>query len=127
MLAAPPNYKMWGKTAPVWIMRGFYPGTSVFFKLVVYRSDQSGTWVKASIPMVKTGRSRYPSTISFDGRELNSTLTKKMENSLLEADHKIEPLVSVTMKMPRCMSPKGVKIFGYEKPKENKRSPKKSS
>jgi hypothetical protein len=116
MLTAPPNYKLYGKTAPVWIMRGFYPKTPIFFKLTVCRNER-GTYVKASIPMVKGGKKRtgYPSLIKFDGAQLNETITNKMENSFFGASHEVKPLVS-WLRMPRCMSPRGVKIFSYEKP-----------
>lgn len=120
MLMAPANYKLYGKSAPVWIMRGFYPNSTIFFKLTVSRNER-GIWAKASIPMVKGGRKRtgYPSLIHFDGVKLNEMITQRMENSLLGADHEIKPIDTPVLRMPRCMSPKGIKIFSYEKSKKN--------
>src|ERR1017187_4266587 len=50
MLACPPNYNKFGKKARAWIMRGFYPGTTLFFKLAIATADEpsGGYYVKAS-------------------------------------------------------------------------------
>ena len=116
MLLSPPNYNKYGIKAPVWIMRGFYPGTSVFFKLIVARNDQ-GTWVRVSYPKINGTKNR-PHTFHFDGARLNEAITDKMENTFFGAKHEVKPLISAKLRSPKCMSPKGVKIFNYEKPKK---------
>jgi hypothetical protein len=129
MLTAPPNYKSFGKTLPVWIMRGFYPGTHLFFKLTVVRNDDGmleGTWAKASLPMVQIGsKRRSDKFIRLSGKDLNQAISRKMENSLLGADHEVKSFVTdAVRRMPRCMSPKGVKIFSCDVPRTLKRAKK---
>ena len=123
MLIAPPNYKMFGAAPPVWVMRGFYPGTSLFFKLTVARNEK-GTWVKASIPMMTVGNKRRADKfVKLDGKQLNETIVNKMENTFFGATHQIKPLVEDKLrKMPRCMSPKGVKIFSCDVPRTHKKT-----
>jgi hypothetical protein len=121
MLTVPSNYKQFGHAPPVWVMRGFYPGTRLFFKLVIARNEK-GTWAKASIPMMHVGSKRKADRfIKLTGKELNQSMVKKMENSLLGADHQIVPLIpDKVRRMPRCMSPKGVKIFSCDIPRTKK-------
>jgi len=122
MLNTPPNYKMYGNTPPVWVMRGFFPLTTLFFKLVVARNEK-GTWAKASIPMIRIGKNRsWDKVVKLDGNQLNKTIVDKMENTFFGATHQIKPLVEDRVrKMPRCMSPKGVKIFNCELPRTRKK------
>lgn len=120
MLAVPPNYNFYGQTAPVWIMRGFFPETSVLFKLIVIRSGND-TIVKASIPIPKIGKGRFVNKMVYvKSVDINRAITNKMENALLGGEHEIKSLFAVGCRMPRCMSPRGVKIFSYKKPKHHK-------
>jgi hypothetical protein len=115
MLAAPSNYCVYGQKAPVRVMRGFYPETRLFFKLTVVQNNK-GTWAKATVPIprVKKAKLTY-GMLTFDGIELSQRLTSKLENALLEAGHVMEPLVPMPARMPRCMSPKGIKVFNMKK------------
>jgi hypothetical protein len=121
LLAAPANYNKFGELAPVRIMRGFYPGTPIFFKLVVAKNDL-GVFAKASVPMTVLRKVYLVSGyLSFRGDDVSKQLTKKLENAFLDVNHTIEPLVTVPLKMPRCMSPKGVRLFTYKKPRKKRR------
>jgi len=125
MLTVPPNYKMYGNTPPVWVMRGFYPGTCLFFKLTVAKNEM-GTWVKATIPVAQMGsRRKVNKVLTWTGQQLNNSLTSKMENSLLEANNEIKPLVTNALRrMPRCMSPKGIRVFACDVPRLIRRTKK---
>jgi hypothetical protein len=122
MLACPPNYNYTGKKLRIWLMRGFYPGSPIFFKLSICKLNESmGAWsesyyAKASPLLVKPSKSRK-AHIFLEGKELNNNIINRMENRFFGADHKLEPMLP-KIKMPRCMSPKGIKIFNYEKPKK---------
>ena len=132
MLASPPNYNKYGKKARVWIMRGFYPDTPIFFKIsliesnsdYVHLSDSMGYYAKVTPLRVQScwkGRSAEDYVL-LDGRKLNEDITNRMENSLLGADHRLQPILEKKVKMPRCMSPRGLQIFNYKKPKKKTQS-----
>jgi hypothetical protein len=121
MLSAPPNYNMWGQKERVWIMRGFYPDTSLFFKIVLLPTNSESRppyYAKVS-PLRVTGR-RGESFTTFRSSDLNENITNKMENTFFSANHEIKPLLNNKLKMPRCMSPKGVHVFRYKKPRKRK-------
>lgn len=125
MLACPPNLNMFGNKARVWVMRGFYNNTQVFFKLVLMHKEDGSYYAKASPLRIffrgpKGGTTRYDDHVTFDSGKLDNDLTNRMENTFLGADHKLTPILARKLKMPRCMSPKGVKIFRYKKPKKRK-------
>ena len=134
MLASSPNYNKFGEKARVWVMRGFYPESAVFFKLVLIdcnasakgdsRFGNTGYYAKAS-GMRVMGYSRkgnsYEDFVCLDGAKLNDDLTDRMENSILGANHELKPLLEKKVRMPRCMSPRGLQIFRFKKPKKEKR------
>jgi hypothetical protein len=127
MLASPPNYCKFGKKARVWIMRGFYPGTTLFFKLTLVTCSDN-TWgthsyyAKASpIRVLYYGKhGSYDDHITLDSNLLNESITNRMENAFFNAEHELKPILEKKLKMPRCMSPKGMQIFNYKKPKTKK-------
>jgi hypothetical protein len=125
MLTCPPNLNMFGQMARIWVCRGFYPTTSVFFKLVLI-SREGGHYAKVS-PLRTTFRgrtgaaSRWDAYTLFDSEKLNEDLTNRMENAFLGANHKLDPLLPMKLKMPRCMSPRGMKLFKYKKPRKKKK------
>ena len=124
MLACQPNLNVFGQKARVWIMRGFYPDTHVFFKLVLIGGDKE-LYAKVSplrINFNTRGGKRWDAHMNFNGAKLNVNLINRMENSLLGADHKLEPIMYNKIKMPRCMSPKGLKIFNYKKPRKKRKN-----
>jgi hypothetical protein len=120
MLSCPPNFNMFGQRARVWIMRGFYPNSTLFFKIVLMENSENrrysdgGYYAKVSplrTHFIGKGHSKYDDHTIFDGRELNEYLTNKMENALLGAKHELKPVMTRKFRMPRCQSPKGMKIF----------------
>jgi len=133
MLSCPPNYNFFGQKERVWIMRGFYPETQIFFKIILMGNKSesitmSGYYAKVS-PMRVTFTSKsggkYDDHVIFEGRKLNEDITNRMENAFFGADHKLDPIIQKKVRMPRCMSPRGMKIFRYKKPsKRSKRETK---
>src|ERR1700686_1970990 len=73
MLASPPNYNKLGVKAKVWILRGFYPETSIFFKLILVTKEQNGYYAKVTplriLFRAKGGRS-WDDYECFEGRDL---------------------------------------------------------
>jgi hypothetical protein len=115
----------------VWVMRGFYPKSSLFFKLSICEARLSDGHIsadslsaKASGLRVKEGSSvtQWEKTIRFNGNDLMDKITDRMENAFFSANHKVDPIVQDKIMMPRCMSPKGMKLFRYEKPKKRRKS-----
>jgi hypothetical protein len=127
MLACPPNLNMFGQKARVWIMRGFYPGTHIFFKLVLMDHSSGSLYAKVS-PLRVTFKARtgaatkYDAHMIFDSVKLNDDLTNRMENTFFGANHQLTPILTTKLKMPRCMSPKGLKILKYKKPRKKKKN-----
>jgi hypothetical protein len=126
MLASPPNFNMFGEKARVWVMRGFYPGTHIFFKLTLIansNANNGGYYAKVSPMRImrKIKRSEFEDHMTFDGTELNKSITDRMENSFFGANHQLDKILQKKLKMPRCMSPRGLKVFRYEKKKNEKR------
>lgn len=120
MLMCPPNFKFGGNRC--WILRGYYPGSSMFFKQILINptSDRMGEggYYFSKVSSLSVGFRRHtPAHQTFKGNELRKLMSDRMENILLGASHKIEPLIKVKTKMPRCLAPKGMKLFRYKKPK----------
>jgi hypothetical protein len=119
MLSCPPNYNFMNEKKRVWILRGFYPGSPLFFKLTVCSladmGGPGGYFAKASPMRVvytnKRTKTRSDDHVSFNGNTLNSALTDRMENTFFGAQHEVKSLLSKGVKMPRCMSPKGMKLL----------------
>jgi hypothetical protein len=120
MIVCPPNYNFMGEKKRVWILRGFYDKAPLFFKMTVCTIDgMNGYYAKAS-PMRVTYSSKRHATrvdnfVRFDGKELNDMLTDRMENIFFQANHEVKNVISEKVKMPRCMSPKGMKLLKYKK------------
>lgn len=108
----------------VWLMRGFYPGTPLMFKISIAENDVFGDmyqyYVKVSEPPVRIPTkaklrelqftSRYES--SFDSDRINIELEKRVENEILGQDHTTEKLVSEKVVFtPKCISPKGMPFY----------------
>jgi hypothetical protein len=134
MLMCPPNFNKFGQFARVWVMRGFYPDTSIFFKLVLMHqevkegSSEPSYFVKVSPLRVKfqgkVSSTPYDAHVTFNSVKLNDDITNRMENAFLGANHKLEPIMPYKLKMPRCMAPKGLKILKYKKPRKKKKNDK---
>ncbi len=133
MLASPPNYNMFGVKARVWIMRGFVPDTPIFFKIALTgggpdsKHGATGYYAKVSPMRIyfhgKHG-TKYDDNMVFESGQLNEDITNRMENSLFGANHKLESMLKKKLKMPRCMSPKGIKLFKYKAPRKKKNATK---
>ena len=123
MLSCPPNYNKFGEKARVWILRGFYADTPIFFKITILTNDSSKEpyYVKVSPLRVgfraKSGAT-YDAHVTFNSSDINENITDRMENAFLGADHKLNPILRDKLKMPRCMSPKGMPVLNYKKPKK---------
>jgi len=124
MLNCSPNYSMFGKKARAWIMRGFYPGTSLFFKLTIGTmgdSDSTDYYVKASgLKVTLTARNgrTHDSFVMIDSVKLNDSIVNSMENEFFGANHELQSLLQKSVKLPRCMSPRGCQIFSLDKGKK---------
>ena len=132
MLSHSPNYNYMGEKKRVWIMRGFYPDTPIFFKLTLILStnDKENYYAKVSplrVNFYGKGGTAYDSWVKFDGKTLNEDITDKMENVFFGAEHDLKPILRDKVRMPRCMSPKGMKIFRYKKPRKVAKRAKKDS
>lgn len=143
IIASKPNCRVYGDK-PIWVMRGYYPDTPVFFKLTVVKtgelinhagqSYQESFFYYVRAREHKTSwRSSY-STKFADNRlwhnkgelmvmsnDIANMVSAQMENSLLDAKHETKPLIPTIIKAPKCMSPKGVKLFRYKKPSKRKK------
>jgi len=126
MMAHTPNYKS-NIGGRVWVFRGFYPKTTLFLKISVMDAVKTGDnssrrFIKVR-PLDSTEGSaghKWDKIIKIDSNALETYLTDTMENHLLGAKHKIEPIMAEKIKMPKCMSPKGMPLFKYKKPKRKK-------
>ena len=110
----------------IWVMRGFYPGTPLFFKLSVIEHllpDQAHgsdtVSAKASPLRVHNGgrHSKWDKVVTFDANEITDNITNKMENAFFNANHVVKPILRDKITMPRCMAPKGMKLLRYKKAK----------
>jgi hypothetical protein len=124
MFCHPPNFRMFKTTARVWIMRGFYPESSLFFKIVLI-GESNPAYAKVTALRMNNYRKRAQSesAVIFNSEELNENATEKMENILLDTKYQIRPLLPNGVKMPKCMSPRGMPLFKYKKPKKSKKKP----
>lgn len=137
MLLCPPNYRMWGKSARVWILRGFYPDTPIFFKLVVIDTsidspENHGTKYFAKVTPLRTlyrtkHGGKYDDHYTWMSEGIEENMTNRMENTFFHAKHEIKKLITKKLTMPRCMAPKGMKLLRFKRPrKAKKREAKKS-
>ncbi|CAM6003942.1 unnamed protein product [Sphagnum balticum] len=111
MLASPPNYNKFGQKARVWIMRGFYPNTHVFFKIILMENNAQtssyaapgGYYAKVSpMRVMYSNRKGYTNEdfVTLDGSKLNEDLTNRMENSIFGAKHDLKPILEKKVRMP---------------------------
>jgi hypothetical protein len=127
-LAYPPNYNFMGDNKRIWVIRGFYPGTPLFFKLSVvhYRGEGDDKKVYAArasglrVRLMTKNKEFFDHGIDFSGDDLTEALTNRMENSFFNANHDVKALLEKKIRMPRCVSPKGMKLFRFEKPTKRK-------
>jgi hypothetical protein len=125
MLRVPPNYQLYGHKLPIWIMRGFFPGTSVFFKMSMVRHDtpinytDAPRYVKVSIPITKS-RKMKPSFVMVDSETLRERLELIVENKFFNAHHELNPIIKEKIRKPKCMSPKGCTLHKFKKKRVKK-------
>lgn len=140
IIACKPNCKIHtAPSKPVWVLRGYYPNTPVFFKLTVVKTtEHSGMhgnsympdftyYVRARALEVKP-RVKWRKTLNVQGGEIvimsddiMKNISEGLENSLLGASHDSKSLVIGGPSKPKCMSPKGMKLFRYKKPSNRKK------
>ena len=127
MLASKPNCRIHGKDKPIWILRGYYPGTSVFFKLTLVKVDNSRygdctfsyfARLRALQVNPRKGWGCSYGDFVVMSSSVSQAITEGMENTLLGADHKIKPVLEKVPGKPKCMAPKGMKLFNYKKPRK---------
>jgi len=134
MIACKPNFKGSTPEKPVWFLRGYYPRTSVFFKMTVVKTgtltghhgdqyeETFNYYVKATELKVspgKTFRSKVfmnSGFIALYSDAIMRRITEGMENSVLGGEHEIKSLIPAKLVRPKAMSPKGMKLFRYDKP-----------
>jgi hypothetical protein len=125
IIACKPNFKGSTPEKPVWFLRGYYPNTSVFFKMTVVKTGtltlHDGTqceesfnyYVKVTELKVTPGKT-FRSKVFMNGGFISiysdaimKRITEGMENSVLAAEHEIKSLVPAKLVRPKAMSPKG--------------------
>lgn len=124
MLSCPPNYNFRGEKKRIWVLRGFYPKSTLFFKLTIcHLEEDKGYYAKAS-PMRVSYYTKHKQVgdhyVAFDGIALNEALTNRMENTFFGAAHVVKDLLPKEIKMPRCMSPKGMRLLRYQPPRKRR-------
>jgi hypothetical protein len=98
-----------------WVMRGFYPGISTMFKIVV--ADTSGGaresfYAKVSHPAIRASKGN-PTQCRIDMKRWLSIMDDKA-NYILVGDDMPESKIQIIQRIPKCMSPKGVKIHNLK-------------
>lgn len=116
----------------IWLLRGFYPETAQMFKITVSECNESCTFkyiVKITEPTIRNygyGKAKNASRTSivaynskFYSKELDEPIRDRLEKEVLGGDLKLSPLVSdAIIYTPRCISPKGMKLFNLKIKKE---------
>jgi len=139
IVASKPNCRLFSQPdKPVWILRGYYPNTPVFFKLTVVKAqsfqhhaghqyeEQFTYYVRARELKVNT-RKKWNETLHMSYGEIvvmsdviMKNISESLENSLLGAEHKSTAIIKGGPTKPKCMSPKGMKLFRYKKPSKRR-------
>jgi (2Fe-2S) ferredoxin len=105
-------------TVPAWVLRGFYPGTNLFFRMTVVDCENSNLlgshparyYSNVTIPRIK-GR-RIVDSHHINGQLVRDNDHKAMENAMLGATHELTKVLDgPKLKMPKCMSPKGMPLL----------------
>ena len=115
MIQCPPNCTRYKSN--IWIVRGFYPKTSLFFKLTVSEKSNTGSWwgldskyyAKAQLLVCRNGPREIG--VMFSSDTVNEVITGKMENIMLDGTNDKLSFFEKRMTMPKCMSPKGMQLF----------------
>lgn len=96
-------------TDKVWILRGYYPGTGIFFRVTLIESkpDWMDEW--SIYCSVKACYSTKKRTIGIDSKEVRTYLA---ENAMLG-----EAIPPIELKPQRLFTPKGMKPFRLKKRK----------
>lgn len=135
LISCPPNFRVaYSKsidpTLRIWILRGYYPETPIFFKLSLVKATDGGPYsyyAKASHLMVNMRRkwgeknSTQYGEFHFNSSDIDKKIVESMENSLLGADHEPKKHMTGGPRAPKCMSPKGMKLFRYKKPSNRRK------
>lgn len=118
MVAAEPNIKKFRKNKysseikvenPVWILRGYYTGTPVFFKLTVVKPQEGAYIIPADEDyFVRVIDPNKPKILQIKSEAIADG---SAEGELLGGD------MEVPLKKQRIMHPKGVKSCPFEKKK----------
>lgn len=144
MLQSPPNFNMFGKKLPIHIMRGYFPGTYIFFKLCLLNTTQldgrnypnmtaftvgdtpvgDNYFAKVSVPRFKATRKKADS-VYVSSKDIRKRHEEIFEKKLFDTENEITSLISTPVKRRKCMSPKGMPVFKLNK--KRKRCAKKSS
>jgi hypothetical protein len=124
MMECPPNLTSKQSTplmeikGDYWVMRGFFPNTPVMFKIVgVYNTrsfighDKSLFYGKITQPVVKARHKRKVARL-FSYETWMKCVDNKVNHILLNDDKPKEQIEHY--RMPRCSSPKGMKIFNLK-------------
>ena len=137
IIACKPNCRIHtAPDKPVWVLRGYYPNTPVFFKLTVVKAvgfqqargkEDFLYFVRATELKVKAKkRWRETLNISYDeiiimSNDIMKNISEGMENTILGAAHETKNFIKDEITKPKCMSPKGMKLFRYKKPSSRKK------
>jgi hypothetical protein len=142
IVACKPNCHLFAtQNKPVWVLRGYYPNTPVFFKITVVKTTQhTGPYVGTYTPdftyyvraseLRVTSRKRWHTkhSLVMNGGEIivmsdriMENIISGMENSLLGTSNQTKKIISGGPSKPKCMSPKGMKLFRYKKPSNRKK------
>lgn len=120
-ITKPFNYNKLGEKKPVWIVRGYYPDSSLFYKLSIIQNEliAGGTDIRV---FAKSLDMRYKSSkrnnLQFAGEKIIEIKRQKFENVVLGTSHIIEPICLELVRMPKVMAPKGMKLNNLSKPKK---------
>jgi len=129
MLTYKPNYgphkdsKMRRFKFDTWILKGYFPNTPILFKCCMVHDPQhtlsdSNYYVKVQQPKFRFSREAS----SFFGRIKEDVIEahagKIAERELLTSLGKPEFELGFKMNSPKCISPKGMKVFSLNKDKK---------
>ena len=96
-----------------WVMRGFYPNLPVMFKIIMVDTTSNNTSFYAKVELItpKIQRGHLYKT-RFDNSMFHK-LSDDKANQILVSDT-AEPIIKLTQRHPKCMSPKGCPIFNIK-------------
>jgi len=110
-------------TMPFYLVKGFYPNTSVMFRFVLIDMVDRDPWAHSDNELyakVSKATYRLPKTCRFGmslSKEQQQTLLEnKAESIILNANIRSN-IATTAYRAPRCISPKGMKLFKLKKGK----------